>query len=95
VLNEKDVQPMLDQLGVPATLAGTTAKVLVDRVTRDQVPSAAPPISGRVIKLTMKTGAFPALAYGAVFTINTTQLIARYIRAIRDGEGTEVFCQVG
>jgi hypothetical protein len=32
---------------------------------------------------------------GAIFTINTTPLRVHYIRAIRDGSVTEVYCEVG
>jgi hypothetical protein len=89
---EKDIAPMLSQIGEPVTIAGVTANAIVRTPDEEVIPSELAPLVGRLIELTAKTGSFPGLVSGATVTRGAETYLVREFLRQRDGAVTKVLC---
>jgi len=60
-----DIQPMLDEFGVPVTIGGVTAKCIVNDSDEEIASGANALLIGRAIVSRADRDAFPAAAQGA------------------------------
>lgn len=88
-----DVPALLAEMGVDVTVGAVTAKGLVDRADHQLLAeNGMAGIVGRAVVVTIRTGSLPAIAESGPITVDGASLMVRSIRAIEDGELTEVLC---
>ena len=66
----EDIQPMLDDFGVPVTIGGVTAKALVNDSDEEIASGANAVLIGRAVVLLAHRDAFPAAAQGVAATVD-------------------------
>ena len=86
-LGDEDLPGLLEELGVPVTLGGTTTNGIKRRATDELFQDVdAPELLSRSIVAVIKTDSLPALRSGAAITVDGTAYTVR--RWLEDGHGT-------
>jgi hypothetical protein len=65
---KQDIQPMLDEFGVPVTIGGVTAKCIINDSDEEIASGANALLIGRAIIARADRDAFPAAAQGVAAT---------------------------
>src|SRR5580765_2237105 len=86
------VQAMLDRLGVPivvsgVTVNGTVASEDVEHELEDRSPGPV-----RELRVTVRTGALPALAVGVAITVDGVSCKVTALRQVAAGALTVAYC---
>jgi len=92
VFGTSKIQLMLNRLGEPITLGGTTVNGLVDVVDVAPEGPELGTFAGRLTTVVLKTGSLPGLAQGVTLVVRSVNRKVQETRQIEDGELTAVFC---
>lgn len=92
--NAAEIQAMLNDFGVDVTIAGVTAKGVVDRVDEELAIGLETRAIGKSIMVTVKSGALPGLANEATAIVDGVSYKVTFIMQIGDGALTKFVCAV-
>ncbi len=82
---EADFDRILARFGVDVTIGSATAKGLVDIIDESLLQDGASDFQGQTVTVTVKNGAFPALAVGAAITADGVQYQVMRFQQVDDG----------
>lgn len=91
-LGASRIQAMLNRVGVPIVLGGTTVKGALDNADSEEAFPGGISVAGTEVRVAIKTGALPGLAHGSSVTVDGTAYRVLALRKIGDGEVTVVYC---
>ena len=89
---ENDIQPMIDDFGVDVTIQGTTLRGLLDIVTYNLNEGHGAPVLSSIIRVSVKTKAFPSVTIGDPIRADGVALKIREYSKVGDGALTEIYC---
>jgi len=92
--NEAEIQAMLNEFGVDVTIAGVTAKGIVDRVDEELMVGLETHGIGKSIMVTVTSAAFPGLTNEAMAIVDGVSYKVTNIMQIGDGALKRFICAV-